>query len=346
LRSGGGVVTFDGDDNVGIGTNTPASKLEVAGDFALEKIPPGTGRILPAGATMCWNDGTWLRLNQNLDFSKPIFGVHTPGLFAPGSLNVGGAAGWGDPGFGNVWVTGRVGIGTTTPHASLQVAGGAITPAVGNSSSAGIQFPSDPGGGSGDEAFIRYFVQAGETTKLLIGINNDADDSLGFHQFGSERMTIRNGNVGIGTTAPTDKLHVIGDLRITGVARKPGGGSWTSSSDARLKKKLSTLTHSLERLLQLRGVQFEWKEPEKMGDLSGPQIGLVAQEVEKVFPEWVSSDPEGYKELTIRGFEALTVEALRELKNDVEDLKKRLDKMPANTPQRQRGKKEQKEKSS
>jgi hypothetical protein len=347
LRSGGGVVTFDGDDNVGIGTNTPASKLEVAGDFALEKIPPGTGRILPAGATMCWNDGTWLRLNQNLDFSKPIFGVHTPGLFAPGSLNVGGAAGWGDPGFGNVWVTGRVGIGTTTPQASLQVAGGAITPAVGNSSSAGIQFPSDPGGGSGDEAFIRYFVQAGETTKLLIGINNDADDSLGFHQFGSERMTIRNGNVGIGTTAPTDKLHVIGDLRITGVARKPGGGSWTSSSDARLKKKLSTLTHSLERLLQLRGVQFEWKEPEKMGDLSGPQIGLVAQEVEKVFPEWVSSDPEGYKELTIRGFEALTVEALRELKNDVEDLKKRLDKMPANTPaQRQRGKKEQKEKSS
>jgi hypothetical protein len=303
--------------------------------------------VLPAEATLCWNDGTWLRLNQNLDFSKPVFGVHTPGVFAPSSLNVGGANGWGDPGVGNVWVTGRIGIGTITPQASLQVAGGAIMPAVGNGPTAGIEFPSDPGGGGGDEAFIRYFVQSGETTKLLIGINNDADDSLGFHQFGGERMTIRNANVGIGTTAPTDKLHVIGDLRITGVARKPGGGSWTSSSDLRLKKKLSALTHSLERLLQLRGVQFEWKEPEKMGNLSGPQTGLIAQEVEKVFPEWVSSDPEGYKELTIRGFEALAIEALRELKDEIEEIKKRLAKIEAGSAApRQRAKKEAREKSS
>ena len=284
LRSGGGIVAFDGNDAVGIGTAAPVAKLQVTGDIALEKIPPQTGRVLPAEATLCWNDGTWLRLNQNLDFTKPVFGVHTPGVLAPGSLNVGGAGGWGDPGLGNLWVTGRIGIGTTTPQGSLQVAAGAIMPAVGNGSTAGIQFPSDPGGGFGDEAFIRYFVQAGETTKLLIGINNDADDSLGFHQFGAERMTIRSGNVGIGTTAPTDRLHVIGDLRITGVARKPGGGSWTSSSDMRLKKKLSPLTHSLERLLELRGVQFEWKEPEKMGNLFGLQTGLVAQEVEKGVP--------------------------------------------------------------
>jgi len=347
LRSGGGVVTFDGNDNIGIGTTAPVAKLEIAGDVALEKIPSGTGRVLPAEATLCWNDGTWLRLNQNLDFSKPVFGVHTPGVFASGSLNIGGGGGWGDPGFGSVWVTGRIGIGTITPQASLQVAGGAIMPAVGNGPTAGIQFPSDPGGGGGDEGFIRYFVQAGERTKLLIGINNDADDSLGFHQFGAERMTIRSGNVGIGITTPTDKLHVIGDLRITGTARKPGGGSWTSSSDVRLKKKVGTLTHSLDRLLQLRGVQFEWKEPDKMGNLSGPQVGLIAQEVEKTFPEWVTSDPDGYKELTIRGFEALTVEALRELKNDIEDIKRRLDKIGADTPaQRQRGKKEPREKSS
>ena len=195
----------------------------------------------------------------------------------------------------------------------------------------------------------RYYIERFLATHIadIHGHVLEVEDDIYTRQFGGERMTIRNANVGIGTTAPTDKLHVIGDLRITGVARKPGGGSWTSSSDLRLKKKLSALTHSLERLLQLRGVQFEWKEPEKMGNLSGPQTGLVAQEVEKVFPEWVSSDPEGYKELTVRGFEALAIEALRELKNEVEALKKRLDKAEAGGPaRRQRAKKEPREKSS
>jgi endosialidase-like protein len=83
-----------------------------------------------------------------------------------------------------------------------------------------------------------------------------------------------------------------------------------------------------------------------MGNLSGPQTGLIAQEVEKVFPDWVSSDPEGYKELTIRGFEALTIEALRELKNEVDQMKKRLDKIEAGGARRQRAKKEPREKSS
>jgi hypothetical protein len=72
---------------------------------------------------MMWSDGTWLRVNQNRDYSKPIFGVHTPGVFAPVSLNVGGGANYGDPGPGNAWFTGKVGIGSTTPAASLDVAG-------------------------------------------------------------------------------------------------------------------------------------------------------------------------------------------------------------------------------
>jgi hypothetical protein len=74
------------------------------------------------------------------------------------------------------------------------------------------------------------------------------------------------------------------------------------------------LKGALENLSRLRGVSFEWKEPEKQGNLTGPQMGLIAQEVEEVLPEWISTDPSGYKNLTVRGFEALVVEAFKELK--------------------------------
>ena len=74
-------------------------------------------------------------------------------------------------------------------------------------------------------------------------------------------------------------------------------------------------------MLRLRGVFFEWKEPEQQGNLTGPQMGLMADEVEKVFPEWLSIDSEGYKQLTVRGFEALVVEALRTLKAENDYIK-------------------------
>lgn len=85
---------------------------------------------------------------------------------------------------------------------------GAITPKVGNDASSGIYFPTNPGGGGGDEAFLRYYATTGETTKLMLGINNDPDDTLGLWQAGAERLTVSNGNVGIGTQTPNDILHV------------------------------------------------------------------------------------------------------------------------------------------
>ena len=45
-------------------------------------------------------------------------------------------------------------------------------------------------------------------------------------------------------------------------------------------------------------------------------MGLIAQEVEKVFPDWVETGPEGYKRVTVRGLEALVVEALRQLNEE------------------------------
>src|SRR6266540_2115574 len=118
--------------NVGIANETPVVPLEVKGEVALDKIDGGAARTLPTGTTMMWSDGTWLRLNQNRDYTKPIFGVHTPGVFAPGSLNVGGAGAWGDPGAGNAWFTGHIGVGTTAPQASVEINGDLALDSVAN----------------------------------------------------------------------------------------------------------------------------------------------------------------------------------------------------------------------
>jgi hypothetical protein len=54
-------------------------------------------------------------------------------------------------------------------------------------------------------------------------------------------------------------------------------------------------------------------------------MGLIADEVQRVFPQWVGRDPKGYQTLTVGGFEALTAEALRELREEkdceIENLK-------------------------
>lgn len=132
------------------------------------------------------------------------------------------------------------------------------------------------------------------------------------------------GNVGIRVSNPSFALHVNGDA-----AKTTGGGSWTIVSDERLKKSINRLSGALGKLSELRGVSFEWKKPEEHGDLTGTQMGLVAQEVEKVFPEWVDTDLNGRKTLTTRGFEALVVEAFKELKAENEALKTKYKELEA-----------------
>lgn len=118
------------------------------------------------------------------------------------------------------------------------------------------------------------------------------------------------GFVGIGTDTPQFLLHV------NGTAGKPDGGSWSVASDARLKKNIRPLEGTLDRLLGLHGVTFEYIDPAGIHELSGTRIGMIAQEVEPLFPNWVETGADGFRRVTYRGFEALTVEALRDLRDE------------------------------
>ncbi len=101
---------------------------------------------------------------------------------------------------------------------------------------------------------------------------------------------------------------------VNNAAYKPGSDRWTIYSDRRLKTDIQPLKHALDALLRLRGVTFNWRDPASQGGSAGLQLGLIADEVEQVFPQWVGRDASGLRTLTVTGFEALTVEALRELR--------------------------------
>ena len=125
-----------------------------------------------------------------------------------------------------------------------------------------------------------------------------------------------------------------GLVLVSGNAFKPGGGQWLQTSDKALKKEIAAIEGALEKVLQLRGVSFVWREPEQHNATDCRYMGMLAQDVEKVFPEWVKPVPSGHKGLELIGFEALVVEALRELNARCERLEAEVAQLrgPASKP--------------
>ena len=137
-----------------------------------------------------------------------------------------------------------------------------------------------------------------------------------FNTLKADQFLIRaQGGVGIGTNnTGSFRLAVAGD------AAKTGGGSWAIFSDSRLKTDIRPISQSgeslLDRLMQLSGYTFYYRPEAIESRLGKPgkQIGLLAQEVLEVFPDWVDEDDEGYLYVTERATTAIMVEALRELR--------------------------------
>lgn len=113
--------------------------------------------------------------------------------------------------------SGRMGLGTVTPQATLQVIGGAIMPSAGSGENSGILFPRDPGGGGGDRAWLRYYPRSGERMTLELGTSNDPQDHIAL---------MPSGCVGIGTKEPSEKLEVNGRIKASLLSL----GTWPANS--------------------------------------------------------------------------------------------------------------------
>ena len=99
-------------------------------------------------------------------------------------------------------------------------------------------------------------------------------------------------------------------------------GPWQAYSDVRLKRIHGPIPHPLETMTALRGVLFAYTEND-MGRPAGVRMGCIAQEVEEVLPAWVG-ELDGYKTTQLSAFEALCIEAVKELTQRVAALEARL----------------------
>ncbi len=142
------------------------------------------------------------------------------------------------------------------------------------------------------------------------GFSDNVDDDGGWSE-ATPGVSHTYGQVGINTSLPGSF-----DLAVNGTAAKTGGGSWSSFCDERLKHDIKPMNGTLDRLLQLRGYTYEYHNDAVNNRLAlpGTQIGLLAQEVERVFPDWVEKDAQGFRYVTERATTALMVEALRDLR--------------------------------
>ncbi len=123
---------------------------------------------------------------------------------------------------------------------------------------------------------------------------------------GNVLTVLANGNVGINQQNPTQLLEIDGNIKAT---------TLILTSDAVLKENIAPLTNALDKISRLKGVSFEWKD--NTND-TRKHMGVIAQDVEKVFPEIVYGQ-EGAKGVDYPSLIAPLIEAVKELKtkNDV-----------------------------
>ena len=120
------------------------------------------------------------------------------------------------------------------------------------------------------------------------------------------------GSVGINIAEPSYALHVDGDIAYT--------GDLFDISDIRLKENIVPLKNAMDKLSAIKGIYFN-----NIGDpIRDREVGVIAQDVEKVLPEVVSENNKGDKSVAYAKLTPLLIEAFKELKSENDKLKKRI----------------------
>ncbi len=160
---------------------------------------------------------------------------------------------------------------------------------------------------------------------LIIDNSSDTLTPLIYGEFNNKKLRFE-ANVGINAD-PANAVSLYVDAGSNTYAGYFNGNVHTTgnytSSDIRWKKNIRTIDNSLNRILNLRGVYYDWRVDEfpDKGFSKEKQIGVIAQEVEKVLPELVNTDNDGYKAVAYDKLTAVLIEAVKEQQKQIELLK-------------------------
>ena len=208
----------------------------------------------------------------------------------------------------------RIGVGNEAPSMSLVI--------------------GDNLGTFGGKRIVVGNSEAGTESGFVVGEDNDnrawmlwnVDSNywgMGTKESGSaygSTLVLRSGEVGIGTNAPNYTLDVRGSI---------GSNTTLYHSDKRWKKDIKDLQGSLDRVVRLQGVQYRWKEDEypEMNFPEGDQIGLIAQDVEKIIPEVVNESSDGFKSIEYAKLVSVLIESIKEQQQQITKQQDQLERL-------------------
>jgi hypothetical protein len=217
---------------------------------------------------------------------------------------------------------GNVGIGTTSPSSLLHIVSSVTTTTTIGLKDARIilqnnTFTGDAGGevvlGAIADTNIGRYASIGTSMQSNGSGGASGDVYIATKSVFTDTTLIpriyiqRAGNVLIGTTTDNGyKLYVSGTIYAT--------GNITANSDLTLKKNLTIIDNAVDKLMQLNGYAYQWKEDDSH------QYGVIAQEVEKILPYAVSTGTDGIKGVSYNQIIPVLIEAVKEQKTKIENL--------------------------
>ncbi|AHZ86365.1 peptidase S74 [Bdellovibrio bacteriovorus] len=293
--------------NVGIGVTNPAQKLDVSGGT----IKAGSATATSGSLILVDNYSTGNLTTFGTEYSSgsPVIGYGVSAAGAVGSF-VSSSSG------ANLYraainAGGFDGIRFYTSDIQTVTAGNAITVSermrISNTGNVGIG-TNNPGyplhvSGTGYIHDGSSYLELLSRADSALNVNNNHATKRGFtiHQTNNAANIAQFYYCPGGVCSQKFYLDTNGNMWIA--------GNLTEASDVRLKRDIQILPDSLNKVLGLNGYSYYWKNPEN----KEKQIGLIAQEVEKVFPEAVRTDKDGSKSVAYQKLVAPLINSIKEL---------------------------------